>query len=229
MKGNLQLFIPIWTDLVNYSLEMGSVECLKSAVVLPHIKAMDEIMDTDLYKNYRPLSNLLFLEKLIERVVAVRLNQHMSNNNLHSDEAFGYKEKHSTELLLMNVVNDLLIASDQKKPTILLLLDLSAAFDTVDQEKLLLILENEIGIDGTALKWFRSFLTDRTQRVKINDSYSEEVKLRYGVAQGSVLGPPLFNVYIRSLYPYIKSSLFRIFGRSSTAEDFRSRPASGGD
>ena len=96
MKDNLQTFVPIWTELVNYSLEMGSVDCLKSAVILPHIKEMDEIMDKDNHKNYRPLSNLLFLEKLIERVVAVRLNKHMTNNDLHCKEEYGYKEEHST-------------------------------------------------------------------------------------------------------------------------------------
>ena len=212
IKDNLSTFIPIWTELVNYSLETDSLDCLKSAVVLPHIKELDEIMDRDMYKNYRPLSNLLLLEKLVERVVAVRLNTHMSVNELHSEEEYGYKEKHSTEMLLMNVVNELLVACDEKKPTILLLLDLSAAFDTVDQEKLLWILEHELRIEGTALKWFRSFLTERTQRVKINESYSDTVKLLFGVTQGSVLGPPLFNVYIRSLYPYIKPSLFKIFG-----------------
>ena len=212
LKDNMLVFLPIWNELVNFSLEMGSIDCLKSAVVLPNIKQMDEIMDKDMYKNYRPLSNLLFLEKLIERVVAIRMNKHITENDLHSKEEYGYKGEHSTELLLMEVVNDLLIACDQKKPTIVLLLDLSAAFDTVDQEKLLLILERELRIEGTALQWFRSFLTERTQRVKINDSYSEEVNLLYGVTQGSVLGPPLFNVYIRSLYPYIKPSLFRIFG-----------------
>ena len=171
LKGNLETFIPIWTELVNYSLDMGTIDCLKSAVVLPHIKEMDEIMDRDLYKNYRPLSNLLFLEKLIERVVSVRLKKHMAENDLHSKEAYGYKESHSTKLLLMEVVNDLLIACDENKPTILMLLDLSAAFDTVDQEMLMEILKNEIGIDSVALKWFRSFLTGRTQRVMINESY----------------------------------------------------------
>ena len=78
----------------------------------------------------------------------------------------------------------------------IMLLDLSAAFDTVDQEKLLTILREEIGIEGTALRWFESFITGRTQRVKIRDSYSETRRLIYGEAQGSVLGPPLFNIYI---------------------------------
>jgi hypothetical protein len=77
-------------------------------------------------------------------------------------------------------------------------LDLSAAFDTVDQEKLLKILDVELGIRGIALEWFRSFLCGRTQRVKIGDSYSEEVALDFGVAQGSILGPPLFNAYTKS-------------------------------
>ena len=93
-----------------------------------------------------------------------------------------------------------------------MLLDLSAAFDTVDQEKLLRILCEEIGIDGVALDWFRSFLIGRSQRVKINDAYSEAVDLKYGVAQGSVLGPILFNIYIRPLYPYIAPTLYSVFG-----------------
>ena len=79
--------------------------------------------------------------------------------------------------LLINVVDGLLIACDEKTATVLMLLDLSAAFDTVDQKKLLSILEKEIKINGTALKWFGSFFTGRTQRVKINDSYSYIVQL----------------------------------------------------
>ena len=125
----------------------------------------------------------------------------MTANELHCDKEYGYKANHSTELLMMKVVNDLLKPCDEKKPTIVLLLDLSAAFDTVDQEKLLEIFWVEIGIEGTALKWFRSFLTEGTQRVKINDTYSELVLQLFGVTQGSVLGPPLFNIYIQSLYP----------------------------
>ena len=212
LNENLDTFVPIWRELVNLSLETGSIDCLKSSAVLPTIKELDDLMDKDVFKNYRPVSNLLLLEKLTERVVALRLEKQMIDNDLHCDEENGYKGNHSTEFLMIKVVNDLLINCDEKKPTILLLLDLSAAFDTVDQEKLLDILNKEIGIEGIALKWFRSFLTDRTQRVKINDEYSEFVVLHYGVAQGSVLGPPLFNIYIRSLYPFIKPLLYEIFG-----------------
>ena len=83
--------------------------------------------------------------------------------------------------------------------SVVLLLDLSAAFDTVDHEKLLDILENEIGITDIALKWFREFLSDRTQTVQIGDSISDAQKLLFGVIQGSILGPRLFNIYIRSI------------------------------
>ena len=82
----------------------------------------------------------------------------------------------------------------------------------MDHAKLLFILEHEIGIVGTALKWFESFLTGRTQKVKIGDEYSEVVELLYGVAQGSVLGPPLFKIYIRSLYKFVEPTRFTIEG-----------------
>ena len=73
-------------------------------------------------------------------------------------------------------------------------------------------MKEEIGIEGTALKWFTSFMTGRTQKVKIRDSYSEEGDLIYGVAQGSVLGPALFNIYIRSLKKPVDPTKFSIFG-----------------
>ena len=115
------------------------------------------------------------------------------------------------DVVLPSTKNDKELACDEKKPTILLLLGLSAALDTVDQKKLLTILKNEIQIEGTTLKWFKSFLIGRTQKVKINDSYSDIGKLLFGVAQGSILGPDLFNIYIRSLYPYIQPAHFSIF------------------
>ena len=212
LKANIETFVPIWSKLVNLSLDQGSMECLKSSVVNPLIKQMDDAIDKDDRKNYRPVSNLQFIGKLIERVVSTRLNKHMTDSDLHSDFQHGYKKGHSTETLLLKVINDLLVAGDNLHPSIIMLLDMSAAFDTVDQTKLLQILKDEIGIEGTALKWFESFLIGRTQKVKIGEEYSEDGNLGFGVAQGSVLGPDLFNIYIRSLKKHVEPAQFALFG-----------------
>ena len=196
LSAHIEQFSPIWTELVNLSLEQGSIDCLKSAVVLPLIKELDSL-DVEIKKNYRPISNLQFVGKLIERVVAIRLDEHMESNHLHSSKQYGYKIDHCTEMLLLKVVNDLLLACDKKTPSLVMFLDLSAAFDTVDQGKLLGILENDIGVTGTALKWCDSFLRGRTQKVKINDEYSDEETLDFGVPQGSILGPKFFNIYTK--------------------------------
>ena len=212
LSSNIETFAPFWLEIVNLSLAVGSMSNLKSAVLSPLIKELGSLVDTDNYKNYRPVSNLVFVSKLIERVVQKRLEQHMISNRLHSDKNYAYRSKHATEHLLLKVVNDLYLSFDKNIPSVVVLLDLSAAFDTVDHAKLLYILEHEIGIVGTALKWFESFLTGRSQKVKIGEEYSEIVELLFGVAQGSVLGPPLFKIYIRSLYKFVEPTRFTIEG-----------------
>ena len=154
LKDNLDFFIQIWMDIVNFSLSQGSMECLKNAMLNPLMKELDQLIDIDVLKNYRPpVSNLIFVSKLIERVVSIRLKSHMKENNLHSNKQYGYKKGPSTEMLLVKTVNDLLAACDNKIPTLLMLLVLSAAFDTADQRKLQKILHSEIGMHGIAYKW----------------------------------------------------------------------------
>ena len=119
--------------------------------------------------------------------MAARLNEHLSKHGMHETLQSAYKMFHSTESALLRVQNDLLQAMDQKKESYLVLLDLSAAFDTVDHEQLLQRMQHRLGIGGTALSWFRSYLTGRTQKVLIGDSLSALVYLLFGVPQGSVL------------------------------------------
>ena len=212
LSSNIDALLPYWVEIVNLSLQIGKMDKMKSAVILPLIKELSSMTDTEEYKNYRPVSNLVFIGKLVERVVDIRLQEHIDNNDLNIKEEYGYKQSHSTELLLTWVTDNLLKACDKKMASVVLLLDLSAAFDTVDHEKLLTILEVEIGITGVALKWFREFLTNRTQKVKIGDAYSEIAQLLYGVIQGSILGPRLFNIYIRSVYRSVETTKFEIVG-----------------
>ena len=110
-----------------------------------------------------------------------------------------YKMYHSTETALLRVQNDILHDIDKKKVSLLVLLDLSAAFDTIDHTILLKRLRNKFGIKGTALNWIKSYLSCRTQKVKVGDKYSETKEIKYGVPQGSVLGPILFTMYMSPL------------------------------
>ncbi len=146
-------------------------------------------------KNYRPVSNLAFLSKLPERVVALQLVDHLLNNGLMDKFQSAYREGHSTETALCRVQNDILMELDKAKVVMLVLLDLSAAFDTIDHEILLKRLSRWCGINGTALKWFQLYLKERTQTVSVGSSHSKYKTLKYGVPQGSVLGPILFSIY----------------------------------
>jgi hypothetical protein len=220
LKENKDTLIPLLCDIVNASLSSGSIDGAKLAHISPLIKGYG--LDPSDLKNYRPISNLTFVGKLIERVVLRRLNDHLDSNNLNISHQSGYKKRHSTETLLVRVVNDLLIASTENKATVVMLLDLSAAFDTVDHDKLLAILRHELGITGTAWKWFHSFLTGRCQKVRVDGTESYEVIIKFGVPQGSVLGPVLFNLYIRSLYSTVKNLTFAIHGYADDHQVYKS-------
>ena len=209
-KENIEELIPLIHKLVNLSLVSGNFEGVKLADIVPLLK--DESLNPNELKNYRPVSNLSFIGKIIERVVLKRLNDHLTKNDLHCPEQFAYKKHHSTETLLIKITNDLMIAADERTATVVMMLDLSAAFDTVDHNLLLTILEKEIGIRGTALEWFRSFLTGRSQRIRLGKVTSEVITIKFGVPQGSVLGPVLFNLYIRSIYSVVKKLGFNIMG-----------------
>jgi len=128
----------------------------------------------------------------------------MKLNNLNDDKQSAYKQFHSTETLLLRVQNDILMKMDEGEVVILVLLDLSAAFDTIDHKILLERLEKRYGVMDDALKWFKSYLTNRTQSVCINGIESEKLPLIHGVPQGSKLGPILFNSYIAPLSEVVK-------------------------
>ncbi|TWW58968.1 hypothetical protein D4764_06G0004980 [Takifugu flavidus] len=149
-------------DQINGSLVSGYVpRSYKVAVIKPLLKKPS--LDPDVLANYRLISNLPFNSKVLEKVVVTQLLQHLQRNSLFEMFQSGFRAHHSTETALLKVTNDLLIASDHGLVSMLVLLDLSAAFDTVDHSILLQRLEHVIGIKGTALDWFRSYLSDRYQ------------------------------------------------------------------
>ena len=189
--------LPYITSIINTSVTSGCVpSALKSARVTPLLKK--PTLDPSDVKNYRPVSLLSFLSKTLERVVSNQLSLHLSQNNLLDPNQSGFKKAHSTETALLAVTEALHSAQAASHSAVLILLDLSAAFDTVNH-RLLLDTLADLGIGGTALKWFSSYLTDRTYQVSWKGLLSSPRTLHTGVPQGSVLGPLLFSLYTKSL------------------------------
>ena len=151
-------------------------------------------LDRNSLKNYRPVSNLSFISKLIQKVVANQLNEFILHEGLLNVNQ-SYKSSHSTETALLKIQNDIAFSVDSGKAVALTLLDLSAAFDTIDHSLLYDCLHDWFRLDGTVFLWIKSYLSNQKQKIKIGDSFSEAVIPLFGVPQGSVLGPLLFTLY----------------------------------
>ena len=204
VKDSVDELIPMVTILVNLSLQSANVpDSMKQALVTPLLKKDD--LNPEVLKNYRPVSNLSFLSKVLERVFAARLTNYMTINQLHEPMQSAYRACHSTETALVRVQNDILRTLDQGGAAILVLLDLSAAFDTIDHSILLSRMESVLGVKVSALQWFKSYLLGRKQRIKINDDFSENQEILWSVPQGSVLGALLFLIYIIPLAELIRT------------------------
>ncbi|KAL8610879.1 hypothetical protein ACOMHN_056734 [Nucella lapillus] len=200
----LDTVLPYLTKMINDSLLTGVFpDAHKTAIVTPLLKK--PTLDVNDLKNFRPVSNLSFVSKVIEKIVLSQLSTHLSSNQLFNPYQSAYRHGHSTETALLKVVSDLLLSLDEGKVSVLALLDLSAAFDTIDHLILLSHLEHVFGVSDTALNWFRSYLSGRTQCVSIQNCQSSPASLAYGVPQGSVLGPVLFVLYTAPLTDLISS------------------------
>ena len=153
------------------------------------------MINPDEPKNYRPISNLTLISKVIERLVCGQINDHLKRCELMPVLQSAYRSGHSTESCLLKVMSDILDAADSGEVSLVGLLDLNAAFDTVDHDILLHRLQSSFGIGGVILHWIRSILTDRTQAVVFCGERSSVCRLNCGVLQGFVLGPLLFILY----------------------------------
>ncbi|KAK3508068.1 hypothetical protein QTP70_012310 [Hemibagrus guttatus] len=198
--------LPFITTVINGSLTSGHVPtAFKKARVIPILKK--PALDPSDISNYRPVSLLSFLSKILERVVCNQLSDYLMQNNLHDPNQSGFKAAHSTETALLAVTEKLHAARSAKLSSVLILLDLSAAFDTVNHKTLLSTLRS-LGICGTAWEWFASYLDGRSYQVTWKGLTSAPRRLSTGVPQGSVLGPLLFSLYTHSLGKVISSHGF---------------------
>ena len=183
LKSCLDSLIHPITKLINMSLSEGIFPTeVKNAIVTPLLKKHS--LPQDDLSSYRPISNL-----------NSRINSHLQTFPSLCPFQSAYRKFHSTETALLRIHNDLITANNQQKVSALILLDLSAAFDTIDHNILLTRLSSTFGISGTALTLLTSYLHDRTQSVVIGSSSSSPSPVTTGVPQGSVLGPLLFSLY----------------------------------
>ncbi|VVC38692.1 Endonuclease/exonuclease/phosphatase,Reverse transcriptase domain [Cinara cedri] len=169
-------------------------ENFKIAIIKPLFKGGDRKN----ISNYRPISMLFNFSKIFEKIIKTRLISYLEKNNLLSKNQYGFRPGISTENALYNATQFLYDSLDNGLKTIAVFIDLAKAFDTIHHNILLRLLPN-FGITNKSLRWFKSYLSNRQQMVKLNDVISNGTFIEYGVPQGSVLGPILFILYINAV------------------------------
>ena len=162
-------------------------------------------LDHNDLNNYRPVSNLCFIAKILEKLVLSQVSSYLNSHNLYNTCQSAYRPGHSTETALLKVVNDLFLSLNKGNISVLALLDFSSAFDTIDHTILVHRLHTDFGFTDIVLQWFSSYLTDRTHYVSLCNHCSDFATVHSGVPQGSVLGPMLFTMNIKPLSAIIDS------------------------
>ena len=178
------------THIINTSIAQAKVpDCWKEAIVIPILKKGDS---SDL-NNYRPVSMLVAASKVLEKIVCNQVTRFFEVNKLLPDNQHGFRAHRSTMTALSAMQKDWIKSTEDGLITGILIWDLSAAFDTVDT-KLLCLKLGLYGFDKKSCEWFRSFLTGRSQSVRIGDALSPSLKLVSGVPQGGTLSPMVFTL-----------------------------------
>ena len=209
------IILPL-TLILNQSLITGIFpDTLKVAKVIPLYKKEDRCI----VGNYRPVSLLNALSKVFERAAYNQLYSYFKTNNLFYEHQYGFREQHSTEHASLELIDQVLYDLDKKNNPVVVYMDLSKAFDTLDHRILLNKLKY-YGINGIALKWFSSYLSNRLQYVQIDSTKSEMSPIVTGVPQGSILGPLLFLIYMNDIPNASDIFKFILFADDTSLKSF---------
>lgn len=195
LKDAASVITPSLTTLFNLSLRLKKFPSLwKDAKVVPLFKKGDKQNPS----NYRPVSVLPTLSKILEKAVHSQLYSYLTENDLLSPKQFGFRRKASTAIATAKFTDEILHSMDKGSLTGVVFLDLTKAFDTVNH-RLLLSKLSAFGVDSSACEWFGSFLYNRSQVTVCNGTQSDREMVPIGVAQGSILGPLMFIIFINDL------------------------------
>jgi hypothetical protein len=198
------VFAPLIAQLTTLCFHEGVFPSIyKTASVTPLLKKIG--LDCDNVTNYRPISNLHTISKIVERLFLSRVLNHVEKAPCFNRFQSAYRRNHSTETAILRLLNDAYTTADKKSRTLLIQLDLSAAFDTIDHTTLLRRLEHTFGLSDSVLHWIQSYLHGRSQFVRVGQENSHVVACKYGVPQGSVLGPLLYTLYVAPIAGIIAS------------------------
>ena len=191
------------THIINMSIISGQFpKELKCAKIVPIYKKK---LKTD-PGNYRPVSILSIISKILEKVVWEQLSEYLECNNLMYDLQSGFRQSFSTDSCLIHLSDYILNNQDKDKYTGMVVIDLQKAFDTVNH-KILLTKLRALVLDQVAIKWFTSYLEDRQQIVQVGDTHSDSCSIKCGVPQGSILGPLLFLIYVNDMRAAVNCKL----------------------
>ena len=205
------ILLPVLTRMINMSLNSGVFPAEWKVADVRRLAKKLNLDTCTAFENLRPVSNLSYVSKLIERTVFNQTNDFLNTQGLYPQGQSAYRKCHSTETALLRVTNDIMMNMNRQHVTRLVwvMLDLSSAFDTVDHGILLDRLNNEFGIKGRVLEWFTSYLCKRSQFISVNGRRSRLFNVSYGVPQGSCLGPLLFVLYVSKLFRIVKKTFTR--------------------
>lgn len=203
----IDIILPALTHLFNASLSTGVFPSIwKTALVKPIPKTNKPVNFNDL----RPISLLPLLSKALERIVFNQVNQHLSDNQLTDVLQSGFKKGCSTTTAMVKIIDDISKAIDHNQSSILCLLDLSKAFDSINLDVMLARL-HQLNFNPSALNWFKTYLMDRKQVLEIQQNQSQPNLIKSGIPQGAILGPLMFSIYLRPLPNCLKNCFYHIF------------------
>ena len=207
IKLSIEYTAKVFADIVNASLKTGRFPSnWKKARIKPIPKITDPMIATD----FRPISLLIAFSKIIEKIVCIQMKSYLINNNYLDKFQSAYRQKHSPITALLDITDNIYKSLDESEITILVLLDYSKTFDCANHTLILAKLKS-FGFHNNALKWVRSYLSDRSQKVFTEVGESSWTGLQNGVPQGSILGPLFFTILVSDIYKEIKFCNYHLY------------------